>query len=194
MKTSTRGSEPAPPRAPGACQTLTARPPPFFGLNSPGGSYCLRPGLREPRPVRFSSAALLTAAAGARLKPSRRSRRHRLCCRGVSPPSLAARALRARDRKFQGGPPGHVTADAAAMTPSASSSPPPPIPACFVSRLRSRVAKSFGGSACLVVLPRDHPVRIGGASSARGGSLTAGRRERNRDRGRRGRDRARGGA
>lgn len=80
------------------------------------------------------------------------------------------------------------------MTPSASSSPPPPIPACFVSRLRSRVAKSFGGSACLVVLPRDHPVWVGGASSARGGSPTAGRRERNRDRGRRGRDRARGGA
>lgn len=179
---------------PRACQTLTARPPPFFGLNLPGGSCCLRPGVREPRPVGSGSAALLTAAAETRLKPSGRSRRHRLCCRGVSPPSLAARALGARDRKCRGGPPGHVTPCAAAMTPSASSRPPPPIPACFVSPLRSQVMKSFGDSVWLAFLPREHPVRIGGASSARGGSLTAGRRERNRDRGRRGREHARGGA
>lgn len=78
-------------------------PPPFFGLHLPGGGHCLRPGLREPRPVRFSSAALLTAAAGTRPKPSGQSRRRRLSGRGVSPPSLAARALRARDRKWRGG-------------------------------------------------------------------------------------------
>lgn len=121
------------PRAPGACQTLHARPTPFFGLNLPGGSYGLWSGAREARPVGSASAALLTAAARRRLNPCGRSRRHRLCCRGVSPPSLAARALRARDRKRRGGPPEHVTTTAAAMTPSASSRPPPPIPACFAS-------------------------------------------------------------
>lgn len=150
--------------------------------------------MREPRLVGSGSAALLTAAARRRLEPCGRSRRHRLCCRGVSPPSLAARALRARDRKRQGGAPVHVTTTAAAMTPSASSRPPPPIPACFDSPLRSRVAESFGDPVWLAFLPREHPVRLGDASSARGGSLTAGRRERNHDRGRRGREHARGGA
>lgn len=188
------GPNPRRPAPPGACQLLTARPPPLFSLDLPGGSCGLRPGVRQPRRVGSGSAAILTAAAETRLKPSRSSRSHRLCCRGVSPPSLAARALRARDRKSQGGPPGHVTASPAAMTPSASSRPPPPIPACFVSPLRSRVARSSRDSVWPAVLPRDHPVLVGGASSARGGFSSAGRRERNRYRGRRGREHARGGA
>lgn len=60
--------------------------------------------------VRPSSAAFLSDAARKSPKPSsRRSLRHRLCYWGVSPPSLAARTLRARDRKCQGGPAEHVT-------------------------------------------------------------------------------------
>lgn len=59
--------------------------------------------------VGSSFAALLRDTAGKRLKPSSRSRHRRLCYWGVSSPSLAARTLKARDRKYQGGPVGHVT-------------------------------------------------------------------------------------
>lgn len=60
--------------------------------------------------VESSSAALLSDAAEKRLKTSsRHCLRHHLCYWVVSPPSLAARTLRARDRKYQGGPPEHVT-------------------------------------------------------------------------------------
>ena len=103
-----KGADTVPSCGPQACQLITQPSTPFFGLNLPGGR---RPwaGSKLLRWVESSSAELLRDAAGKRLKPSSRRRRHRLCYQGVSPPSLAARTLRARDRKYEGGSAGHVT-------------------------------------------------------------------------------------
>lgn len=108
--TQEKRAESAPSSGPRACQRLTHPPMPI--LWSKLTRWELRPwaGSKKVGWVRSSSAALLSDAAGKSLKPSsRRSLRHRLCYWGVSPPSLAARTLRARDRKCQGGPAGHVT-------------------------------------------------------------------------------------
>lgn len=158
----------------------------------------LRPwaGSKKVGWVRSSAAALLSDAAGKSLKPSsRRSLRHRLCYWGVSPPSLAARTLRARDRKCQGGPTGHVTPEHGRHD-TFRWFPPSPAGTRLVSFFSRRLpaGKGPGILAGSPLWPRFPPVPVGAFSSAGSGPLTAGRRERNCDGGLRGRDHAEAGA
>lgn len=147
--------------------------------------------------VRPSSAAFLSDAARKSLRPSsrRRSLRHRLCYWGVSPPSLAARTLGARDRKCQGGPAEHVTPEHGGhdtfrwLPPS-----PAPKPARSILSRRLPAVKGPGILAGSPLWPSVPPVPAGAFSSASSGPLPAGRRERNCDGGLRGRDHAEAGA